>query len=155
MTAAAPDWMFATRIFTAAIAQLVRAQDCDSWGRGFESRWPPHFQSATTISAIAHLKSPSTCRGMRTCEAGLRSKAERHRRRRWGAAPNAVSQSRWPPHFQVSRRIWPPDPSKTPAIGRDDRSISLSGCPGEFHYQCPLALVPQSPISLFSIIVSA
>ena len=30
---------------TAAIAQLVRAQDCDSWGRGFESRWPPHFLS--------------------------------------------------------------------------------------------------------------
>lgn len=31
------------RLSTAAIAQLVRAQDCDSWGRGFESRWPPHF----------------------------------------------------------------------------------------------------------------
>jgi hypothetical protein len=30
-------------LLTAAIAQLVRAQDCDSWGRGFESRWPPHF----------------------------------------------------------------------------------------------------------------
>jgi predicted GIY-YIG superfamily endonuclease len=30
--------------FTAAIAQLVRAQDCDSWGRGFESRWPPQFR---------------------------------------------------------------------------------------------------------------
>ena len=29
--------------FTAVIAQLVRAQDCESWGRGFESRWPPHF----------------------------------------------------------------------------------------------------------------
>ena len=29
--------------FTAVIAQLVRAQDCGSWGRGFESRWPPHF----------------------------------------------------------------------------------------------------------------
>jgi hypothetical protein len=28
---------------TAVIAQLVRAQDCGSWGRGFESRWPPHF----------------------------------------------------------------------------------------------------------------
>ena len=28
--------------FTAVIAQLVRAQDCESWGRGFESRWPPH-----------------------------------------------------------------------------------------------------------------
>ena len=28
---------------TAAIAQLVRALDCDSRGRGFESRWPPHF----------------------------------------------------------------------------------------------------------------
>ena len=24
-----------------AIAQLVRAQGCDPWGRGFESRWPP------------------------------------------------------------------------------------------------------------------
>ena len=31
--------------FTAVIAQLVRAQDCESWGRGFESRWPPHFDS--------------------------------------------------------------------------------------------------------------
>lgn len=30
------------RLFTAVIAQLVRAQDCGSWGRGFESRWPPH-----------------------------------------------------------------------------------------------------------------
>lgn len=29
--------------FTAVIAQLVRAQDCESWGRGFESRWPPQF----------------------------------------------------------------------------------------------------------------
>ena len=28
--------------FMAVIAQLVRAQDCESWGRGFESRWPPH-----------------------------------------------------------------------------------------------------------------
>lgn len=35
--------MFPVPDFTAAIAQLVRAQDCDSWGRGFESRWPPHF----------------------------------------------------------------------------------------------------------------
>lgn len=33
------------RPFTAVIAQLVRAQDCESWGRGFESRWPPHFDS--------------------------------------------------------------------------------------------------------------
>src|SRR4051812_43247941 len=31
--------------FTAVIAQLVRAQDCESWGRGFESRWPPHFDN--------------------------------------------------------------------------------------------------------------
>lgn len=29
--------------FTAVIAQLVRALDCESRGRGFESRWPPQF----------------------------------------------------------------------------------------------------------------
>ena len=31
------------RFLAAAIAQLVRALDCDSRGRGFESRWPPHL----------------------------------------------------------------------------------------------------------------
>ena len=41
----APDALARFRVlyFTAVIAQLVRAQDCESWGRGFESRWPPHF----------------------------------------------------------------------------------------------------------------
>ena len=27
----------------AGVAQLVRASDCDSEGRGFESRYSPHF----------------------------------------------------------------------------------------------------------------
>ena len=44
--------MFPVPDFTAAIAQLVRAQDCDSWGRGFESRWPPHFLIGTFSSYI-------------------------------------------------------------------------------------------------------
>ena len=30
------------QLLTAALAQLVRALDCDSRGRGFESRRPPH-----------------------------------------------------------------------------------------------------------------
>jgi hypothetical protein len=38
---------------TAALAQLVRALDCDSRGRGFESRRPPHFSaSVRACSAI-------------------------------------------------------------------------------------------------------
>lgn len=43
LTASARVVRVRARQFAAAIAQLVRAQDCDSWGRGFESRWPPHF----------------------------------------------------------------------------------------------------------------
>src|SRR5438067_2218021 len=35
-----------TDSFAAVIAQLVRAPDCGSGGRGFESRWPPQFFSS-------------------------------------------------------------------------------------------------------------
>ena len=35
--------VFASISFMAVVAQLVRAQDCGSWGRGFNSRRPPHF----------------------------------------------------------------------------------------------------------------
>lgn len=32
-------------IFTVDVAQLVRASDCGSGGRGFKSRLPPHLKS--------------------------------------------------------------------------------------------------------------
>src|SRR5258706_7693429 len=44
---------FRAPYFTAVIAQLVRAQDCESWGRGFESRWPPHFNSEVLAKFLA------------------------------------------------------------------------------------------------------
>ena len=55
-----------SRLFTAAIAQLVRAQDCESWGRGFESRWPPQsspFREAAGMKTV----SPKLAEGGRTC----------------------------------------------------------------------------------------
>ncbi len=62
--------MFPVPDFTAAIAQLVRAQDCDSWGRGFESRWPPHFFMARyrlLTFNIAHARGPMPWpQGLRT-----------------------------------------------------------------------------------------
>ena len=47
---------------TVAVAQLVRASDCGSEGRGFKSRQPPHF--ARTIA-----------RGLATREASLRERS--------------------------------------------------------------------------------
>ena len=37
--------IFANRIYTVAIAQLVRASDCGSEGRGFEPHWSPHIKN--------------------------------------------------------------------------------------------------------------
>ncbi len=34
------------------IAQLVRASDCGSEGRGFESRFPPKPQLSTTVNEV-------------------------------------------------------------------------------------------------------
>ena len=62
--------MFPVPDFTAAIAQLVRAQDCDSWGRGFESRWPPHFSWRVIAFNVAHTP------GAIPWPQGLRTKAK-------------------------------------------------------------------------------
>src|SRR3954469_4707476 len=53
----APEALVRFRVphFTAVIAQLVRAQDCESWGRGFESRWPPHFDGIRAQSLPKNL----------------------------------------------------------------------------------------------------
>ena len=34
------------------VAQLVRASDCDSEGRGFESRLPPHFFTCGPLAQL-------------------------------------------------------------------------------------------------------
>ncbi len=70
MTAMGGIWMFPVPDFTAAIAQLVRAQDCDSWGRGFESRWPPHFSWRVIAFNVAHTP------GAIPWPQGLRTKAK-------------------------------------------------------------------------------
>ena len=49
---------------TAAIAQLVRAQDCDSWGRGFESRWPPQSDSRNRRLKMADRSEERMRRGL-------------------------------------------------------------------------------------------
>ena len=36
--------LFLPPLITVAIAQLVRASDCDSEGRGFEPHWLPRFR---------------------------------------------------------------------------------------------------------------
>ncbi len=50
--------------FMAVIAQLVRAQDCDSWGRGFESRQPPFslaFDAGHAFGCIACRMAGTLC----------------------------------------------------------------------------------------------
>ncbi len=42
--------IFIAFLFAVGVAQLVRAQDCGSWGRGFNSRRPP-FYFALSLSA--------------------------------------------------------------------------------------------------------
>ena len=49
----------------------------DSWGRGFESRWPPHFYKSGRSETRARKSPRSDSAGMRIREAGLWSEAAR------------------------------------------------------------------------------
>ena len=52
---------FLERVFMVALAQLVRASDCGSEGRGFETLRPPHN---TYRSSVRKKLSPSATSGM-------------------------------------------------------------------------------------------
>ena len=43
---------FADQINTVVVAQLVRAPDCDSGGRGFEPRLPPKRKASDKIGSL-------------------------------------------------------------------------------------------------------
>ena len=49
------DWLHFTYFCTpkmVAVAQLVRASDCDSEGRGFEPHHPPKFNQVNNLSIL-------------------------------------------------------------------------------------------------------
>lgn len=45
-------------LLTVVVAQLVRASDCDSEGRGFKSPLSPHFSLASELRMAGYLQTP-------------------------------------------------------------------------------------------------
>src|SRR5688572_30364183 len=95
---------FRAPFFTAIIAQLVRAPDCESGGRGFESRWSPHFETEAlpkdrlAVRAFDETADWEVCRRRQDGRRRSRNEShdpEFHRSQRSRAAPADVWEETW------------------------------------------------------------